>query len=250
MRIEDEQTWPREVVEYLDQFGAILKPWALKRRARNDPAASAAEYDETIYRFRAVLRSHALHGYHCTRLTDEEVSEIIRNGMRPLSREGLGARIDAVRKAKLVDGDFAKCLLSENQAHCRAGQIWFCFFPPRRVCERGISHFFRYWGGESLYISHQNETGVIDPRLGAFGTPCLVEAEVPIARLNPHSSLEDVLVRNYLRRRGHRTRECCDHENYAIMPIPASCIARVIRFPSRDFVRITRCDQWEEPLVC
>lgn len=247
MQMADEKTWPRDVLDYLDQFGWVFKAW--ERRGRNSAEVPAAQYDEVVYGFRAVLQRHTLHGYHCTRLTEPEISAIITSGMQPLSGAKLRDRIVALHRSGLITSAFARLLSSKNYAddHNRQGMIWFIFFPPHRVPEHGVDHFFRYWGGESLYMPHQRD-GLFDPKLGQIGTPCLVEADVPIASLNEHSFLDTIIARRYLKRRGFRTRESVDGENYAKHPIPAAAIRRIIRFPSRDFVRLTRCDRWETPL--
>jgi hypothetical protein len=67
--------------------------------------------------------------------------------------------------AKAIHGDglinwaAATAFASKNQAGDlnRAGKIWFCFFPPHHAGQRGIERFFRYWGGEALYNSHQDQ---------------------------------------------------------------------------------------------
>ena len=169
--------------------------------------------------------------------------------MQPLSGGKLRDRIAALCTSGLITPEFAQLLSTKHYAndHYRRGMIWFIFFPPHRVPERGVDHFFRYWGGESLYMPHQHD-GVVDPKLGRIGTPCIVEADVPFAGLNEHSFLDTIIARRYLRRRGFRTRESVDAENYATHPISAASITRIIRFPSRDFVRLTRCDRWQTPL--
>ncbi len=250
MHIEDEKTWPKDVIEYLDQFGAVFKSWEIGRRPKRKRLVSGAEYDRFIYGLRAILSRCALRGYHCTRLTDGEIAMIVENGMLPLSGESLRTRISALVRGGIIQQRFAERLLSDHQADDwnRAGKVWFCFYPPRQVDEIGVDHFFRYWGGESLYMSHLIDDGTVEPRLATFGTPCLIEVDVPIARQNVDSWLEDIVARWYLKRRGFRTRESCDHENYATAPIPGANIRRIIKFPSRDFVRLTRCNRWERPL--
>jgi hypothetical protein len=247
MRMADEKTWPKDVLDYLDQFGWVFKAW--ESRGRNRASVTGTLYDEVVIGFRAVLQRHTLHGYHCTRLTAPEISAIISGGMQPLSGAKLRDRISALHLSGLITPEFARLLSLKNYAddQNRQGMIWFIFFPPHRVPERGVDHFFRYWGGESLYMPHQSD-GFFDPKLGQIGTPCLVEADVPITILNEHSFLDTIIARRYLKRRGFRTRESVDGENYAKHPIPAAAIRRIIRFPSRDFVRLTRCDRWQTPL--
>ncbi len=198
MRMADENTWPKDVLDYLDQFGWVFRAW--ESRGRNRASVSAAQYDEVVTGFRAVLQRHTLHGYHCTRLTAPEISAIVADGMQPLSGAKLRDRLAALHHSGLITPEFARLLSSKNYAddRNRQGMIWFIFFPPHRVHECGVDHFFRYWGGESLYMPHQRD-GVFDPKLGQIGTPCLVEADVPIASLNEHSFLDTIIARRYLK---------------------------------------------------
>jgi hypothetical protein len=48
---------------------------------------------------------------------------------------------------------------SENQSDekYRKNMIWFCFFLPKIAGEHGIMRFFRSWGGEALYNSHEKD---------------------------------------------------------------------------------------------
>src|ERR1700676_2031123 len=46
----------------------------------------------------------------------------------------------------------------------------------------GVGRFFRYWGGEALYNSHQDHA-VRGPLLESIGTPCVIQADIPISNL-------------------------------------------------------------------
>ena len=125
--------------------------------------------------------------------------------------------------------------------------LWFCFFEPKIAGEDGIERFFRSWGGEALYNSHERdpETG---PVLKRIGTPCIVEAEVPISSLSK-SWLTEKMARIFLKKRGLITRECCDFESYADTEIPPETIRKVIKFPEPEFLRLTDCENWDTPLT-
>jgi hypothetical protein len=144
-----------------------------------------------------------------------------------------------------VTAAIADKLLARNQAdeRYRAGMVWFCFFRPGIAGESGIGSFFRFWGGEALYNSHdgQPETG---DALERIGIPCLVEAEVPIASLEPHCGLDFKIIRRYLIHRGFETQEPVNHEDRIKKELPAACIRRIIRYPDPDFLSLTGCDKW------
>jgi hypothetical protein len=43
--------------------------------------------------------------------------------------------------------------------------------------------------------------------------------------------------------------EPLDHEDRATRPLPPDSIRRIIRFPEPDFIRLTKCDEWDVPLL-
>jgi hypothetical protein len=254
MRLNEETTWPSDVLDYLEQHRNLFLAWELKGAgATSSPEAAreaARKYDTAVYGLRAVLSRHALEGgYHCTRLTKSEIHHIMSNGLQLPNRAMLLARIQAIQDARLIEPYVAERLRSRNQADepNRAGMIWFCFFPPHLAGQGGIERFFRHWGGEALYNSHERDQ-LTGPILSSIGTPCLIEADVPIASLEIHSFLDNHVIRQFLINRGLETSESVDHEDRAKYPLPVSNIRRIIQFPEPEFVTLTDCDDWTPPL--
>jgi hypothetical protein len=245
----DERTWPTDVLDYLETHRQVFLAWELRHIGRENIKVNVAEFERASLGLRTALNPHTLHGYHCTRLTQPEIDAIILHGMHPSSATMLRSRIAALLDAGLITALIAKRLSSENQANAifRSGMIWFCFYPPRNVTQQGVERFFRCWGGEALYNLHERNPRVA-PILNRIGVPCLVEADVPIASLEIHSYLDSKVARRFLVKRGLKTIESIDHEDRAKQPIPAGNIRRIIRFPERDFIRLTRCDKWTPPL--
>jgi hypothetical protein len=126
----------------------------------------------------------------------------------------LKQRIDSVAAAGGFSPTVATLLKSKNQAHepNRAGRVWFAFFPPSRAGESGIGDFFRYWGGEALYNFHDRNRDAT-PMIGKVGTPCIVEADVPIALMPSAVGVAFKIVRSFLIARGYQTTEPLDHED-------------------------------------
>ena len=254
MRLNDERTWPAEIVKYLEQHQDLFLAWELKGAGMGssfeDARAFARQYDRAIYGLRAVLSRYSLEsGYHCTRLTNAEIDHIVSNGLQLPNLDMLQARIQAIHDAGLIDAHVADRLRTNNQADekNRAGMIWFCFFPPGIAGQGGIERFFRHWGGEALYNSHERDP-LTGPILEKIGTPCLIEAEVAMASLEVHSFLDTHVIRKFLVNRGLETGEPTDHEDRAKSPVPAANVRRVIRFPEPDFITLTGCSSWTPPL--
>ena len=80
-----------------------------------------------------LLQSTTLRGWHCARLTEEEVKHITSHGMRPPNLQVLSERIRRVQADGMIKNEIAEQLIGENEADKdnRKGMIWFCFFEPR-----------------------------------------------------------------------------------------------------------------------
>lgn len=243
--LERPRKWPTPLLSYLDAQHGLFLDWKTEQSWVTGP-----RYDEAIDGLVDVLQSYEIMGWHCTRLTDMETEEILRNGMQLPDATMLARRIDALAKANQITSDVARCLKSDNQAdeENRAGKVWFCFFPPWTAGEDGIERFFRYWGGEALYNSHENNQ-ITQSAISRIGTPCIVEANVPIASLEMYIGLAFKIVHRFLISNGYDPREPTDHEDCINYPLPAKNIRRVIRFPDPDFLSLTGCSDWHRPLA-
>jgi len=258
MLLNDETTWPVDVVQYLEHYHDLFLSWALRREEYNaapmadeDARAVAFEYDRAVYGLHDILRNYTLDGgYHCTRLTEAEIHHIASSGMQLPNKAMLCDRIQTIQDAGLLDPPVAERLRQINQADetNRAGMIWFCFYPPHIAGQGGIERLLRSWGGEALYNSHERDS-LIGPILMSIGKPCLIEATVPIASFPAHTFLEVHLYRQFLINRGLQTTEPVHHENRATHPIPARSIKRIVRFEEPDFVTLTNCSIWTPPLT-
>jgi len=248
--VNDEATWPQDVRRYLEDHHDVFYGWDFGGTGDGViPRPSGPAFDQAYYGLQDVLDGHLLHGYHCTRLTDAEIEHILATGMQLPCEEMLRRCIEAVRAAGLIDDDVAARLLAENQSaeKCRANLIWFCFFPPHLADQSGVERFFRSWGGEALYNFHEDDP-VTGPALAQVGTPCLVEAEVPIAILEQHGGLGFKIIGQHLLNRGFDTGEPVEHEDRARSAIPAERIRRVIWLPDPEFMELTGCADWDPPL--
>jgi hypothetical protein len=246
MLLDDETTWSPQVINYLDSYRDLFLKWEL----RSHDMPSSREYDEAIYGLRDILnKDNVLKGYHCTRLTESEIEYILDNGMQLPNQEMLYQRIKSLKESGLIDSQICEYLKSKHQASetYRAGMLWFCFFPPHNAGQSGVERLFRSWGGEALYNSHEYDP-ISGPLLRQIGTPCIIEADVPISSLPKHNWLDSKVIRRYLVNRGLKTTETLDHEDRAILPLPPQNISRIIQFPSHDFISLTKCDTWNPPL--
>lgn len=245
LQLDQPDNWPADLQSYLCKHYDLFLGWETGI-GRPDEVA----YDRAIYDLADILRRYAIIGWHCTRLTAPEARAIIKSGMQLPDGVMLGRRVDELVKAGQVSAAIALRLKSENQANDqnRKGMIWFCFFPPWLGGEGGIERFFRHWGGEALYNSHEDDA-TTSPVLGRIGNPCLVEADVPLEVLENRTGLAFKVVHRYLISRGYQTGEPVAHEDRAKTAIPATSIRRIIRFPDPEFCTLTGCSTWCRPLA-
>lgn len=246
--LSDETTWPNDLVECLDKHQEILYSWEAANAGISD-AGPAARYDEAHEDIRQLLNSFFLLGYHCTKLTQNEIAEVQGHGMSLQNLQTLSVRIDRLIQDGLLTSEMAHELKHKNQANDRNRQhmLWFCFSPPHYAGQNGIERFFRFWGGEALYNSHENNatTAAVLKRLGI---PCVIEATVSIEFLPKYCYLTNKIARVYLKNRGLNTNECCNLESYATKAIPANNIRRIIKYPEMDFINLTKCESWDQKL--
>jgi len=171
------EAWPTELREQLEKDRKLFLNW------ENSPGSvGAPACDNAMYALRNMLDSYALTGWHCTRLTDAEIRHIKHRGMQLPDDAMLGRRIAMLEGACEIPRDIAQRLVARNQADDsnRVSKLWFCFFPPHLAGESAVSRFFRNWGGEALYNSHERDPET-SPIIRRIGTPCIVEADVPTA---------------------------------------------------------------------
>lgn len=236
--------WPIPLRTFLVEHHELFLDWAT-----GPTRFSAAMYDRAIYQLMELLQPYSLLAWHCTRLTDQEVSAIAAKGMQPPNEGILHGRIDVLARTGTISGEVADQLKGRNQANetYRQGRIWWCFYPPRESGEGGIASLLGTWGGEALYNSHDSDT-VMGPLLRSIGTPCLVEADIPIALLGDSASAAFSVVAHYLAASGHPTRDHLVFEDRITVDLAARHVRRVIRYPEPDFIVLTGCDTWYRPI--
>lgn len=187
------------------------------------------------------MRSHSLIGYHCTKLTSEEIENIRTNGMSVQNADSLSARIERLLFSNLISLEVAQCLKEKNQANDRnrAGKLWFCFFEPFLAGADGIERFFRSWGGEALYNLHESSP-ITGAALRGIGTPCIIRANVPIFSMIDSKFPDGAMARVLLSKLGHRIKIPIEHVGYSTQNIAPQNIIEIIEYPSEMFVELTK----------
>lgn len=242
--LEESLTWPSILLNFLNDNIEVL-PKALS----GDYVFSNTIYEKIEPELQKIVKPFCLKGYHCTRLTDFEISNIISDGMSLQNGKSLKKRIEKLHNMELINSDIVEKLASQNQAddNNRANKLWFCFFEPKKQPKACIERFFKSWGGEALYNSHEDnkETGHV---LRKIGVPCIIEADVPILNLCKHSFLTDKLIINFLKNQKYKIKGCPLFESYSEKDILSSNIKNIFLFPSPKFIELSGYNNWNETL--
>lgn len=235
--------WPAPLRAALDEVRPVFHAWLT-----GSPDRKAALYDRAHARLHEALQPYALVGWHLTRLLDHEVDAIRTAGLQVLSTQLLEWRISEAQSRALLDTETVAALQANHHANkpYRAGQLWFGF-TKALPGEQATNRLLRYWGGEALYIEHEDDSATAAVLCG-LGRPAIVDAVVPIAWLRDHSVLEDEVARADLVHEGLLPYVEPGFESYSRQPIPAQLITGITRWPEPDFCERTRCEQWDEPL--
>ena len=166
------------------------------------------------------------------------------------NQNSLFKRINKIKEEGIITEEVAKKLKKHSLLYeqNRSEKIWFCFFKPYLVPERGISHFFKYWGGEALYkpyMYNQNNQIILD-KLKRIGTPCIIKAKVPMNKLDDRSLPDEKMFMSFLKYKGHKISNSIDHEAYCTEIIPSDNILDIFQYPSKKFIELSKCNKWDE----
>lgn len=260
---DDQSTWPASLLDILARHSSAIRSYhaeraAIDRKAEVDvmlrihrPANQhAPAWKETLQVAANAVRGQYLRGYHATRLTDDEIKNIQASGLEVLSVDLLSRRLAAIRDAGHFEAGIFEALSERHQAadDNRANKIWFVF---TKVCMRdegGMERFFRSWGGEALYNSHERHS-VTGPALRLPGTPAIVQASVPCDGIETFMEVGTRLVNIWCSQNRIKTDHAATFEGYVRENIPASAILRIDLLGSDVFEGLTGQKKWRKPLA-
>ena len=186
--LDDIHTWPKKVRrlltrlepklhEYRDLESKIDTAEQLNSSLRVCRRWNEHEryWSSTKYKIHEYLNSKMIIGFHCTRLTEIEIKDIKKNGLKPLSVEHTISRINKT----IDDGLIAKQLIQNNEVNDinRKGRVCFFHSPSNLNDEVGLCRLFRAWGGEAIYVNHEKNKSLFS-KLTSIGKPCIVVASI------------------------------------------------------------------------
>lgn len=260
---DDQSTWPTELRQAVERHEAEIRSYHLERAAidrsaqddvtlRIDRPENSFEpiWNRVLAVANAALEGQYLLGYHASRLTEDDVSSIKTSGLEVLSVNLLNRRLEALRDAGQLTEQLFASLSARHQAadDNRANKIWFVFVAATLKDESGMERFFRSWGGEALYNSHEDHR-LTGPALRSQGGPAIVQAAVPCNGIQCFMEIGTRLVNIWCASKGIRTGHQAEFEGYVSTAIAAAHILRIDMLGSDTFERLTNQHNWRKPLA-
>jgi hypothetical protein len=224
--LDDETTWPSHVRELLDAGVSEL------------PAARA----DLCSAVDAQIRDLEVVGYHCTRLTTDEIERVKNEGLSPLTRELRQSRILARVEAGDLPRELVECLLTAGIANRGVHRLDIsCFYLTKEIGD-WCWKFFRYWGGESIYVPYMNLGSEEGRALRSIGCPCILELAVPVS-VTSYQTVAGAFVYEHARRRNIAVLESSHDTTAASLRV-----LRVIEWGTPDFEKRESGVAWSSPI--
>jgi hypothetical protein len=173
--IDDPSSWPAHFAERVHEL-------ANDHRGSTDEV-SDLQVDHHEAELMGELEGCLLRAYHCTRLLDHEQQDIRDQGLRLYDDHLVRNRLDAaLRHGHLIQDEHAQLLARATYGQRRVGTV--CMIIGRSAFENHAHQLRRLlatWGGEGIYIGHENGQGPLYSRLRKLGRPTIVIAHVDLA---------------------------------------------------------------------
>lgn len=260
IEVECVASWPRDLVKLLRENYEVLRDYELGEQridelARSDwrlrvyrpPNALRAQRTALISKIGEAVQHLDIIGFHCTRLEDDEVEAIKEDGLVPLSRAILDARVRSLVERKLIGEELANRLIQANYSddENRRGMIWFVSSRSALLDQGGVGSLLGYWGGEALYMPHIGEDSSGTAKiLRRIGSPRIVVTRLPINEFDIIWSIGEKIVNGFLRKNGIHTQHSPDIEGHMTRPVEPERIKRIVTHGEPEFENLTQSRSW------
>lgn len=256
IEIDDPNSWNENLRTILTDNIGILSRFAGRELEINllpstDIWTSINEFEdernEVISLIDNVIQDCSLIGYHCTRLTENEVQEIRANGLQLLSKDFITQRIERLLKEKEIE--IATHLISKNECNNknRRDRIWFVCGQSVLKYSSGVIRLFSSWGGEALYISHEGDRNS-GPVLKTIGRPYIIKVNLIPSELDLFINLSHKVEESFLISNGIPTSNTPQFDVCSKKPISSVQILEAISKDESKFQELTNYKNWAEKL--
>lgn len=196
------ETWPMKVIELIeknidlykafmefekDMDKKLIDDFSLRLSRPKNPYFF--EWNSFIGKISKEIQRLDFVGFHCTRLTKEEIANIKKSGLQPLSSDLINKKLLSLLDSGTIDMNTYHFLLENNlsQENNRKGRIWFFFCIDTLNDVDGLYRLFRSWGGEAIYNNNENLKEV-SKTLSSIGKPCIVLGNIKCSEISSYES--------------------------------------------------------------
>lgn len=266
LELEDVASWPEQLRDFVEARRGQLVAYQRERqridrlgwtdvRVRLDPPPNEHRpaYEEAVAHVEALLRGHRLVGYHCTRLTPDEMARIRTGGLRALSpnliQQRLKSRV-AVGELTRAECDFflhsdmLKAHLANRHGH-RTGMVWLCPNLSTLRDSSGVYRLFRSWGGETLYAGFERDEHAADV-LSRLGVPAIIKCAVTLPTDALHGCRAANLLSNAVRHEIEHPEPSPTFDWCVRRDLEPTEVVDIITFDDPRFEELTGYAQWPD----
>jgi len=132
-----------------------------------------------------LMECQSLRAWHYSRLIDDEVDELLKNGVKVCSEIQMRKRLEEMRargllsKSEVTAISASSPLNYKEQIAGRVQKFWMTTVP-MNFCDPSVEDLVGHWGGEVVY-SYVEDLNLIE-KLRSIGSPRVVEIKVPLSQ--------------------------------------------------------------------
>lgn len=150
------------------------------------------------------MSERTIRAWHYTRMTDDEIAALLRDGIHMSTTETLRARLATQVASGALMQDVADRIYEDSpfqsdQLESRSNKFWMVSHP-HRVDDGGVELLLESWGGEVAYFWQRDPQ--LQLLLRQIGRPRVLEVAVPLNKTRDSSSAGSAVIASYGRMLG------------------------------------------------
>jgi hypothetical protein len=212
---------------------------AARGRVLTETNTYAEDFQGFVEDIGLAMNSRIIRAWHYTRLEDDELETVHKEGFHPSTLVSLRKRLDARAKAGAFSAAVADALYAESRMHHesqRSGKFYMAS-EPTPIDDLGVVRLLRNWGGEVTYF------GLLDEGLkqvvARIGKARVLEIAVPVSSTNNWHHAGKAVVCGFARSLGLYA----DGRNFDVsahVSLVRTALLRVHTEGEKDFLAIGR----------
>ncbi|HWJ75221.1 MAG TPA: hypothetical protein VNX29_18840 [Kaistia sp.] len=219
--------------DYLHTDHEIFLSHDLGRGAGRSILRQENPYADDFYRLKETI-GHAMdvrviRAFHYTRLIDDEVAALSRDGIQLSTPETLRDRLNAVVSSADLSQEHADKLYAASPFHsdqieARNGKFWMASHPVP-IDDGGVAPLLGCWGGEVASMWVQDDA--LTAPLRGLGKPRIIEVAVPLAATRHSYDAGMAVIASFARSHGSIPSKHA-FDLYVWWPLSSSSILKVL----------------------